>query len=168
MTTSVSGVLGNKGAKLKLVHEGRTYPVGHLTQQAKAAFEAWLKQEAIAPVVALKPGRGKESPLSAAEWRELWSDTLAAVAGGNFAWFGPHAMEAIQTERGMLALAGILFELGPDEMRGLVEACPEQVSALLDLVISESAPQREPGGEGDGGDGGEGGDPNAQAPAKAG
>jgi len=158
--TSVSGVLGNKGGKLSLVHEGRVYPVSYLTQAKKAELECWMRQEAIRPVMALKPGRGRSSPLSPDEWRELWSDTLTAVAGGNFAWFSPATMAAIETPAGALALASILFEVPQELMQDLITAKPDEVNALLDLVIAESAPPvPDPAAVG------EGPDPNVQAPA---
>ena len=147
--SSLSAVLGNKGEKIEFEHGGKTWKVSYLTQAKKAAFEQWLKQQAMRAVFAAREFVAPD------EYAEALREVSRDAASGTYYFHGEVARRALGTPAGSIALAAVLFGCPEEEMAGLVAARGDDVRAVMDAVVAESNAR-------------EGGRPNPEAGAAKG
>lgn len=124
--TAHAGLLATPGPPLE--HEGRLYRANPLDQNAKAEIERRLTAQAMhAASMAPPKMRG-----------EAFAAVAADAAGGAYSFYGAASTRAMQSPSGILILASVLFRIEADEAVALIEAHPEEVKAILDLVVLES------------------------------
>jgi hypothetical protein len=131
--SDIQAALGTAGAAhLYTAPDGKAYPVGYLTQAAKARFERWLKGEASAALAQYREA-------DPAGWKQLAADYARDCAAGEFCFHGALAARAMATPAGSLALAAILFDLPLEETVRLALADADGVTAALAVVLAESS-----------------------------
>lgn len=154
MSTTMSSALGEHGARTKFTDPdtGREWEVRWLTHKVMAEYEAWLKGEALAGVMAL---RGKLSP---ADYADLVREVTRDCASGVYGYEGEVCSRSVETPRGLVTLAGLLLwdaRLGRhptrEELEDLLARRGLELGAVVSQVSEESRqrlrPAREAGGE---------------------
>lgn len=127
-------ILGNHGPKHSITHDGVVYHVRLIDQWAKAEWEQRLYDRAIhaARVISKRHPKG---------WLE---DKLVKIdddfINGEFAFFTEKSLKLIMTPPGVELLLTILTGKDLAELAPMIIAKPEEVKAVLHMVIKESFP----------------------------
>ena len=129
-----SSAVGNFAAPHKIEHEGVTYTISLIDQNAKAEWERRLFARAVqvADIIATSKGEAwKEGKLV-----ELNDEFM----GGEFALLGEKSLKLLQTPGGIQLIMSILTGRDILELAPLVMERNKELQAMLHLVIRESFP----------------------------
>lgn len=118
------------GSPLTIAHKGRKYTVSPLTQDAKAAFERRLIEQAMA-AAALAPVSYRLA---------LLGQVAREAAQGEYAFYGKAGQAALGSPSGLVLLASVLCSCEPTEAIELMAEKGPELSAILDLAVLESMP----------------------------
>ena len=133
--TQLSTLLGNSAGPCHTFKDGeREYKVSFLTQAVKAAFEKWIKAEALETLKDLR------TILSPDEWKDTVQDLTSDFATKKYAFHGEVCQKAMLSPAGSLKLASLLFGIGDEEMIRLASQYPSEIQLVLEKVLKESAP----------------------------
>lgn len=146
--SELSTALGSAGPKHRLTANGKTYPVGLITQAVKVAYEKELyhrARRALADVRAITDKDHYERRL----------DTLIdRYDAGYYAMESDHGRAVFGTPTGTLLMVSLLLgataangditPLPETEAMNVLMAAPEEAASLLKLVIKESFPDLPP------------------------
>ncbi len=133
--SALSETLGNAASPHTITHRGKTYTISLVDQRAKTAFERWnfeRDKERLREVKDILPP--DDYAIRARALSDAWM-------GGEFDFESPSSMAAMQTEKGMLALARILIGCSEEEVICLAVERSDDLTAIMELVFKESMPE---------------------------
>lgn len=133
---SVSETLGGNAAPYTIEFNGKTYRAQMITQKVKSQVERWLEKRAMATVMRFR------ADLDLAEFRALSAAVTADIAAGKYSFGGPFSIEALGTMAGGVAFASCIFGCTEDEMQELFASKTDEVTQILELIQSQSFPQK--------------------------
>ena len=132
--SELSRALGGDGPPFKLNIGGKTYTVGLVTQDVKAAYEKELFRKARESVAALR------NDLPAEDYRGMMTDLAAKYEAGAFAMEGERGRAMLATPRGSMLVLSLLLGVDEQEVMRVMLADEAQVMAVFRAVLRESFP----------------------------
>ncbi len=143
---SLSEALGREAAPHLVSFRGRRYQVRLVDQDAKTAWERWLRQNAY------------RTALESTGDADVAARTVTQMAMlKQLRWGSVFSRQMLASEDGGIAFAAYLMRCREDDVRGMAldAAAGPELRAALEAVVLESFPQPETGpGAGDQGPGG--------------
>jgi hypothetical protein len=100
---TISQALGASGPGYVITLGPKSYTLLPFTQKDKAAIEAWVRQRAWSEV------RAAKDFLTSEEYRQLREDMAAALAGREYALYGPRVQTMLSTVAGMIEVIRLML-----------------------------------------------------------
>lgn len=131
---SVSQSLGGNAAPITAVINGKEYKFGLLTQKVKSGIERAVQDRARAELFRDKSELGDD------EFRLAYGAYMDRVSAGAFAFGAPICRQFMTSTAGLECLVRLLANISPDESGMLVSKYPDEISAAVSTVFTESFP----------------------------
>jgi hypothetical protein len=137
------------GSPYSVWWDGYEYKFGALNEGVKADYTAWLKSYAIRCLYDLKPqlvdDAGKPDAL---KWKTAHDRVWDMLTAMQYEWGGSVSASSLQGVPGLVKVAELLMkEAGVTplpplwEIEAFVQAKSEEFSAMLELLMEDSAPK---------------------------
>lgn len=134
--TELSTLVGNSGGSLPLEHNGVTYHLHKMTDEARARFENWMKQQAF------KGAREQRKFLSPAEANALVAGICEDISLGLYAYGGEKYLKWASTSEGNICLLSLMLRVDdPEVVRELWSEHEEEINTILSTLYAEPDPK---------------------------